>query len=411
MNKDDLLYIKLHNKKINIKKFFQKNNKVSISDDCYCSILILKTKNSIKNILITADIIWFSDKSVRLVREYISKEQNLEIEKIVLSASHTHGTPNPEISINTPAYSQDFDNYIIAALLECYNTAIKKPEKIITMVFKRFLNHEFSINRRKSALSFKKGFKYKMQNLPNFSKKVDESIDLIDLINIKTRKIEGSIIKVNCHPVSAPKNTMGADYIGKIKNNLKKRSNVIFFLQGFCGDIRPKMIKQDKTIKDYFITFLVGKRFRKPNAKDSKEISNSVVRSVVNAEKEKYSFSISNIGDAREIKYGLKLEDGSIFKKKLNILVWNWGKLIIIFLNGEILSGYNVSQHKKNTIICVGYANGMIGYLPTAEDIVKGGYEVDKSRKNFNIGSRISKVNEVGIKKKITKMLDLYCNK
>ena len=61
MNKDDLLYIKLHTKKINIKKFFQKNNKIIISDDCYCSILILKTKNSIKNILITADIIWFSN--------------------------------------------------------------------------------------------------------------------------------------------------------------------------------------------------------------------------------------------------------------------------------------------------------------------------------------------------------------
>ncbi len=410
MNTKSLLYIQSHNKKINIKNFFKYNIQTSISEHCYCSVLILKIKNSIQNILITSDIIWFSDKCVKLVREYIAKEQNLDIEKIVLSASHTHGTPNPESTIKFPLYSEEFDNYIITSLLKCYATAIQKPKKNIIMGFKRLFNHEFSINRRKSALNFKKGFKYSMQNLPNFSKKIDGSIDLIDLINKKTRKIEGSIIKVNCHPVSAPKNVIGADYIGKIKKNLKNRSNMIFFLQGFCGDIRPRMIKKNKTIKDYIITFLVGKRFRKPNHSDANKISNSIVRSVINAEKEKYVFFIDNIKDSCQVNYNLKLEDGTIFDKKLNILVWNWGKLIIIFLNGEILSGYNISKYNNTTIVCVGYSNGMIGYLPTNDDIMKGGYEVDKSRVNFNISSRISKENEEAIRKSINKVLDLYCS-
>ena len=185
---------------------------------------------------------------------------------------------------------------------------------------------------------------------------------------------------------------------------------MIFFLQGFCGDIRPKMIKKNKTIKDYIITFLVGKRFRKPNHSDANKISNSIVRSVINAEKEKYVFFIDNIKDSCQVNYNLKLEDGTIFDKKLNILVWNWGKLIIIFLNGEILSGYNISKYNNTTIVCVGYSNGMIGYLPTNDDIMKGGYEVDKSRVNFNISSRISKENEEGIRKSINKVLDLYCS-
>ena len=48
-----------------------------------------------------------------------------------------------------------------------------------------------------------------------------------------------------------------------------------------------------------------------------------------------------------------------------------------------------------------GYSNGMLGYLPTTKDLLEGGYEVDKSRKNFGIDSRISVENEKIIKKKI----------
>ena len=47
----------------------------------------------------------------------------------------------------------------------------------------------------------------------------------------------------------------------------------------------------------------------------------------------------------------------------------------------------------------------MIGYLPTKEDIIKGGYEVDKSRINFQIKDKISKENERKIKDKIDALI------
>ena len=54
----------------------------------------------------------------------------------------------------------------------------------------------------------------------------------------------------------------------------------------------------------------------------------------------------------------------------------------------------------------MGYTNGMVGYIPTKEDILKGGYEVDKSRRSFRIPNRLSVKNEIIIKSKIKKLLE-----
>ena len=54
-------------------------------------------------------------------------------------------------------------------------------------------------------------------------------------------------------------------------------------------------------------------------------------------------------------KYYLKLDNGKTFNKKLEITIWNWNPVILIF-NAEVLSGYNVSIFKNYKIICVGYS-------------------------------------------------------
>ena len=101
----------------------------------------------------------------------------------------------------------------------------------------------------------------------------------------------------------------------------------------------------------------------------------------------------------------LKLKNGKTFNKKLEIIIWNWSPVIFIFFNGEVLSGYNISNFKDYKIICVGYSNGMIGYLPTKNDIIEGGYEVDKSRINFRIQDRLCETNESIIKNQIKSLI------
>ena len=226
-------YIQTSSIKIGIKNFYNSKNKpYKVSNECLVSILLLSSKNTYKCALVTADIIWFSDQCVRKVKNLLSKEINIPFEAIMLSASHTHGTPNPEHTISNPIYSKNFDKYVTKKVLDCFEKTKKKNRKSVKIKFRRVSNGDFSVNRRRCALSFKNGIKYHMQNLPNFKKPVDENIDCIDFVDVKTKKKLAKIIKVNCHPVASPKNLVGSDYIGYLRKKLHNKTHHVFFLQG-----------------------------------------------------------------------------------------------------------------------------------------------------------------------------------
>ena len=387
-------------KKLEIRKFFQSENHYEISHECFCDILIIYTKKNDINILITADIIWFSNNTVRNVRDFILKNIPIQNKNIVLAASHTHGTPNPEESISFPSFSSKFDNHVQNCIKKTFQEAYKK-RKISTLVnFVRLPINNFSVNRRRKSFIFKKNVKYSMQNLPNYKKKIDESVDLIDFQNISNKKIEVSIVRTTCHPVASPNYIKGADYVGYLKDKLNKRSNSILFLQGFCGDIRPKVIKKEKSFKDFIIRLIVGKRFRKVNKEDALTIAERISKSIIKNSKIPNKLNISQ-NKIIEILQKVKLSDNTYHFSNLSITLWDWGEVIFIFINAEVLSGYNLLKYGNKNVLCVGYTNGMIGYLPTKKDILEGGYEIEKSRKFFNIKQNLNLDIEQTIKKRI----------
>ena len=311
-------FIQTYSKKVDIRKFYDnKNENYKISNECFISFLFISNGKDLNNVLITGDIIWFSSKCVKKVRNVISKDLKIPIEAIILAASHTHGTPNPESTISNPFFSKDFDNYITQQILRSFNKAKVVKKKQVKLEFRRTLAGDFSVNRRRSALNFTNGIKYNMQNLPNMKKPVDKNIDLIDFVSLKTKKIVASIIKVTCHPVSSPKGVIGADYIGYLRNKLYKRTPNLFFLQGLCGDIRPKVIKRNKNFKDYCISLLIGKRFRKSNIFDSENISNKISENVFKCSNKKPNTKLDCSGKSLKLDCILKLKSGNVFKKKI----------------------------------------------------------------------------------------------
>ena len=63
-------------------------------------------------------------------------------------------------------------------------------------------------------------------------------------------------------------------------------------------------------------------------------------------------------------------------------------ELRIIALGGEIFAEYSLWLRefflsKKLDLLTVGYCNGMVGYIPTFDAMLEGGYEVERSYKIF----------------------------
>jgi len=195
---------------------------------------------------------------------------------------------------------------------------------------------------------------------------------------------------------------VGADYPGYLRNYLKEKMyNNIIFLQGFCGDIRPNVIKENKSIKDKLIKVIIGDRFRKIKPGDAEYISKNLTKAILKSKLLIENTQIKSLFKTKILEIQIPLQKNSYANKKLEVTIWVWGNICFIFMSAEVLSGFTFTEIEGLNIINVGYSNGMIGYLPTKLDIYDGGYEVDKSRPPFGLNNRISLEAEKIIKDKI----------
>ena len=374
------------------------NYKSVESSPCQCAVMIINNKN----IIISADIIWFSNSLVEKLREKIFINKGIKGNDIVFCASHTHGSPNPDPNIGYGVSKDNIELFLYENIYSLICKTFESEEIKVKDNFKILKTNNLSINRRRKALQFKSLPLIQMQSLPNKRKKIDDNIYMIEFIRNDNKNIENIIIQYTCHPVCDPKGTVGADYPGYLKKFLNNNSyKNILFMQGFCGDVRPKVIKKNIRIKDKFIKLIIGDRFRKIIEGDSLYLGKNLYQTIKNNKYIKQKeINDSNI-ISKTIKIPIPLKNKSFTKKDLEITIWKWESICFIFMSAEVLSGYNFSRINNLDIINVGYANGMLAYLPTKKDIMDGGYEIDKSRPPFGINSRIDKNAEQIIKNTI----------
>tara|TARA_B110000196_G_C20723379_1_gene465236 strand:- start:94 stop:417 length:324 start_codon:yes stop_codon:yes gene_type:complete len=76
------------------------NNDSKVSKILKCSTLIICESNLIKQVIISADIIWFTETIVEEIRKKINTLYKISEENIVFCASHTHESSNPHTKIN-----------------------------------------------------------------------------------------------------------------------------------------------------------------------------------------------------------------------------------------------------------------------------------------------------------------------
>ena len=66
MKKNTSIFIQNYSSDLVIKKFYcNQRETYKLSNDCFISILLISSNKIITNVLITGDIIWFSEKCVK----------------------------------------------------------------------------------------------------------------------------------------------------------------------------------------------------------------------------------------------------------------------------------------------------------------------------------------------------------
>lgn len=341
-------------------------------------------------LLVAADVIWFSDQSADRLRTAIARGASLDEACVILAASHTHGSPQPDVRFPFGRRAPDWVARFEAAAVDAAARAASAPVSDVALMQGRAqLGVPAFVNRRRMAW-YRNGarLRRRVQSLPDAARPVDHDICTLAARDPDGR-IQAIIVHAACHPVALPRDAAGADFPGVVRERLQARygSGVpVLFLQGHCGDVRPRLIRKPSSLKDHALELLIGPRFRPSRAGDAELIGNAVADAALRAIETARPIA----ADLAAAAGGVTLVDdtGAPVGRALDITAWRLAPdLHIVAASGEMLSGL---ASPDPGVLSVGYANGMAGYIAPESEYAGGGYEIDGFLKPFGLSRRFS---------------------
>ncbi|MPM58778.1 hypothetical protein SDC9_105611 [bioreactor metagenome] len=318
--------------------------------------------------LVAIDHIGFSCHEADLLRDLIGNKLGITRDKIMLCFSHTHSAPNVSIE---PEYFSFLCSQVILGVGEAESNL--EPIKAAWGM----VEANIGINRRDEN-----GI-------------LDRRVAVLKIAHAEDSNLRLLILRVTAHANVLLRDNylISSDFIGVTRNLLEEKYGCkVMITQGASGNVKPKYSGSLKSLDKMAI-----------------EIKNSIDKCIENlkpqtiknlsmfSQKESFFADVPTLEQAKKISAEAMNEnniDGSNWLKEVNRLhsegIKQQSKDIEIQylkLNEGCLCGVaneimceiavDVAKTCNNELIYLGgYTNGCDGYLPTAEEYSKGGYEV-----------------------------------
>lgn len=346
------------------------------------SPLFLKTyyfeKEDHAFLLMIGDVIWWDDRFVDIWRRRLADEYSLTPESICFHATHNHSGPQTSDAFTSllgdpePIFIESLEEKILKSVK--YAIANKEPVTIT----RGQTTSDIGVYRRLQHEN-------KIRMMPNLSVPINKDVTVITFENAK-QEVKAMLIHFSCHPTSTDANIVSAEYTGVCCSRLKEtyRYAVIGFLQGCCGDVRPALINGDE--------------FYRGSLREMEAIGNQLAEDIlsgINNEtiicshlqsqcvKLPLQFQTNYTVNEEIETEVLEIWEQHIEQKKeaiLEIQLFEISpELRFLFFNGEMVQGY--SEYIRNLdprVLALGYSNGMLGYIPTENQLMEGGYEAEE---------------------------------
>ncbi len=400
----------------------RKTGSVGIYDELNTVALYLNDGET-EAALISADIIGIGAEGTARVREACAEAADMPAENILIAFSHTHGGPQTVLrpiehgDELMKAYGTVLVHKIAGALSEAKLNAAQ-----VRMGYGR-QDCSFSINRRE----------HKPNGTISIGTNPDGPVahftDVIRLDRLDTAKPLALIFNYACHGT-----TMGgdnylytADYPGAAKRFVDKQfpSAISSFIAGCSGDINPCPRGEYSHVKQY------GGELGCAVTQAALEIDEMEEDVRIAVARHEFEFQLERQSTLDEAKQKLAevqaIADGEIARARQNAgekpidekKVLNWftartlrgtkalvealengkasftipaetqalaiGDCAIVGMPGEIFVKIGMAVAERSPFartVAISHANGAVGYVPTADQVPLGGYEVEQARAN-----------------------------
>ena len=338
---------------------------------------------------------------IQSITEQISKKSQISKDSILITSIHTHSAPEIEFG-----KLESNDRYIKMAVQRITENAcrvITDPSGFRRAVM-RYGRTSCDINiARRDIKPGGGGLAYRIGDPDGLRDEEVGILEISDKANI--RKI--TLFNYACHPVTLGYESLfvSTDYPGKAREIIEQaHGGMAVFLNGAAGDLNPREVNH----ADPSVTDRVGKRLgmavisaglreyrgeiiQKTKTKilrvpfrdqhiTKEHIANEVKRKAKDITEfftwremlERWERKISEMIDRNEVE--------TSFPFKIN--VWQLGKVIIFFTQGELFVKYQIGLKDRfpgYQVLCVSYVHGVGAYIPTAGAFREKCYEADQA--------------------------------
>ena len=386
-----------------------------VLDDLRATALCLDDGRGGTAIVISADIIWLSREVCRAVRRALQERIGLTPANVFLCATHTHGSPQLLKESHNPAqrdaaYESAFTDALVQSAVQAY--AAMEPGSL----YRAFVRCPVAVYRRKrlpNPASLKKlRWRTMIANRPVPDHPIDDVLTSVR-IDDASGCPKAMLLNIACHPTLFRSNAVSADYPGCLRRILQERYGKGFetvFLQGFSGNLRPRVLRRaplrfstpfqalyallfdrlhfEKDIGAYELEALAG---RLAYCLDSGQYS-PLGQCSIKAERSVVALPLA--GGGREAHLGVHALQ----------LTKN---LVLLGLEGEIFMEYALwLRCVAEGAIPVACCGGMIGYVPDEAGLAAGGYEVERSLGEFGLPAPFASSIEERVKQGMLGALD-----
>lgn len=387
---------------------------VGVHDDLMAKALVLEDEKC-TCVIVCLDIIHISLPRTQRIRNLVNKATGIPVENIMISASHNHSGPDLDAP-ECEEWASSFETQVVDAICEAWSCREDASLGVgigsVTSI---------GVNRRGKN-------------------SIDNSVGVLKVTGSDGRLL-AILMNYTCHAVVlGPDNRLiSADYPGYAQRHVKDMSGcedvVVMFTNGAAGDINTGHSADVSAIGG----FIPGRTFERAEAL-GKRLADAVVETVgIIRESEEVIIDVvtcpwearyrkdlpvledtmERIADLKERLNELKKENSKdIASVQLDltyqkIILDNLkeisnsptgkrltetqgirvGDAVFVSLPGEVFVELGLDIKAKSPFpytFTVGYANDYIGYVPTKEAFLEGGYEVSVSKFPPDIGEELT---------------------
>lgn len=373
-------------------------------DKLYIKSIILSNDKT-RILFVAADLMGLSKEFTKELETEIENKTDIPTQNIIISSTHTHSGPASMMVANVKELDYTWMNELKMTFIECACRANEKLTSSIVDFCTGTCNIGLNRVLERNGL------------IKRALKEVDNQVNVMVIRDKSSGEVDSLIVNYACHPVTLTQKNMlfSADYpcytIMKLKKNLPDIN--VMFTNGCCGDINPIEMNTFESAEKLGFKFAdsvleILKNNSDTNSDNKKEIIPDInVKSFevdiqmsydlnkTTLKKMEYDLvdellktDISNSGGiVNNLKWVKMMQDKlnkDVLPKALNapIKVVKIGTVCVVTLPFEVFHeiGLKIKKYFSafNTMV-LGYANGVLGYLPSKRLYDMAPYEAGKS--------------------------------